>query len=187
MAARPDPGTRIVTAHLVVLAGLPGAGKTTVASWLRDEQGYTIASRDTIRAAMFPRCRFTLAEKAAAFEAMKRSIGLMLELDMPVVTDGICFSSRAELAEVVALGDAAGAPVHVLECRVPVSVAQERVEFDRRNDPTVPADRDTALVAAVQERFDPLPNWATVIDGTAGVERVREAVTRALAVEAPRS
>ena len=112
---------------------------------------------------------------------------VLLELDMPVVTDGICFSSRAELEEVVALGYAAGAPVQVLDCRVPVPVAQERVEFDRSNDPTVPADRDAALVAAVQERFDALPDWATLIDGTAGVERVREAVTRALAVETPRS
>lgn len=176
-----------MTGRLVVLAGLPGAGKTTIASWLRDEHGYAVASRDTIRTAMFPRCRFTLAEKAAAFDAMKRSIALMLELDMPVVTDGICFSSRAELEEVVALGYAAGAPVQVLDCRVPVPVAQERVEFDRSNDPTVPADRDAALVAAVQERFDALPDWATLIDGTAGVERVREAVTRALAVETPRS
>ncbi len=176
---------RAARGRLVILTGLPGAGKTTLATWLANTHGFSVASRDVIRAAMFPRCRFTLAEKAAAYEAMKAAISTMLALGLDVVTDGITFSSGEQLREVYELAESAQA-VLILHLDVLTSIAQDRVEDDRRNDPTVPADRDAALVADVAARFDPLPMEAILIDANASPEAVQDAAARALRSLVPR-
>lgn len=163
------------TARLVILAGLPGSGKTTLSSWLAKEHGFTVSSRDVIRAAMFPRCSYTAAEKANAFEAMKLAIKTMLDLGLAVVTDGICFSSTVGVEEVRAVGAAAGVPIDIIDCRCTVPIAQARVEHDRLKDPTVPADRDSALVQIVADRFEALPDSAMPLDMTASVADIRTA------------
>ena len=50
---------------VVALVGLPGAGKSEVASFLARELALRLVSRDAIRAAMFPQCRYSPAEKRA--------------------------------------------------------------------------------------------------------------------------
>jgi predicted kinase len=169
--------------RLVVLVGLPGAGKTTIAAWLGHEFGFSVASRDVIRAAMFPHCTFTLEEKAAAYAGMKLAITTMLGLGLDVVTDGIAFSSGIQLQEVVEIGRQASRPVTVLSFAVPLQLAQNRVEADRKIDPSVPADRDAAMVTETAARFDPLPADAIVIDGADSVPGVRRSVAAALGLE----
>ena len=165
---------------LVVLVGLPGAGKTTLANWLAEHHGFVVSSRDTIRAAMFPDCRYTLEEKAAAYSGMKQSIAIMLRQGVQVVTDGICFSSQRERDEVIALGAAAGVRVVILACECPVAVAQQRVEHDRAVDSNALKDRDAALVVEVSNRFDPIPPSAVLIDTSAPVAAIRDEVARHL-------
>jgi predicted kinase len=167
-------------ARLVILAGLPGAGKTTMATWLRDEFGFCVASRDVIRAAMFPKCRFTAAEKDSAYEAMKASIKVMLGQGYDVVTDGMCFSSADQVEEVRQLALSVGASIDIIECACPISVAQKRVESDRRTDPTVPGDRDAGLVQVVADRFETLPLGTIRIDTSAERDAIREQVVEAL-------
>lgn len=169
--------------RLVLLVGLPGAGKTTLATWLAEEHGFAIASRDVIRAAMFPHCSFTVEEKTVAYEGMKAAIETMLRLGRDVVSDGITFSSCTNLEEVRKLGDIGGVPVTILHLEVPMVIAQERVEEDRKNDPTVPADRDAALVADVVARFDPLPADAIRLDSSLPKVEVRNNACVALGLE----
>lgn len=162
------------TPRLIILTGLPGSGKTTLAHELSDRHGFVVASRDTIRAAMFPQCRYTLDEKGAAFGALKQAIAIMLRLGISVVTDGICFSSQRERQEVEHIAVSAGVPSVMVDCQCPIDVAQARVEYDRRTDPTAFADRDAALVTETSERFDPLPSTAIPLDMTAPPEAVVE-------------
>jgi predicted kinase len=158
---------------LLVLVGLPGSGKTTLSSWLRSRGEVTVVSRDTIRTAMFQECQYTRAEKAAAFRAMKDAISVSLALGLTVCTDGITFSRRQELDEVVAIGAAAGVRTWVFQCRCPVELAQERVERDRRMSvPDNPADRTAALVSTVAAAFEPLPQSAIELDMTRPVDEI---------------
>lgn len=171
------------TPHLVMLIGLPGAGKTTLANWLSHEYGFVVASRDTIRAAMFPDCQYTLAEKRAAFSALKHAIAIMLGQAKSVVTDGICFSSQQERQDVIELAEQAGARMTILACECPLTVAQARVEHDRLIDPNALKDRDARLVQQTQDRFDPLPDSAIPIDMDAPLEAVRSAAACRLGLQ----
>ena len=170
--------------RLVILAGLPGAGKTTLADWLAVQHGFVVASRDTIRTAMFPQCRYSFQEKDAAFEAMRSAIVIMLGQGLEVVTDGITFSAAAQLRQIAQIGADAGVPTLVVHCAVPVDVAQYRVEHDRLVDPTVPADRDAALVEQVARRFDPLPDSTITIDTSASVDQVHRVAIKVLGLRA---
>ena len=55
---------------VIPLVGLPGAGKTTLADALARAFGLRMVSRDLIRDALFPACRYTPTEQRAAFRAV---------------------------------------------------------------------------------------------------------------------
>ena len=50
---------------VIPLVGLPGAGKTTLADALARAFGLRTVSRDVIRDALFPECRYTPTEQRA--------------------------------------------------------------------------------------------------------------------------
>lgn len=167
--------------RLVVLIGLPGSGKTSLSTWLRDHAEIVVVSRDVIRAAMFEQCQYTDEEKRAAFEAMKAALVVSLQLGISVCTDGVCFSRRQEVDQVIGIGKVAGAQVRVFHCVCPVEIAQQRVEHDRRvGRPGNPVDRTADLVARVAAEFDPVPDFAFEIDMTQSVEAIGRQVMQRL-------
>lgn len=154
---------------LVVLAGLPGSGKTTLARWLARHSSFSVISRDEIRAAMFPQCSYTLDEKRAAYDAMRTAISLNLALGREVCTDGITFSSSADREDMYLLATAMEATLVFVHCDCPPALAQERVAADR--DTQFP-DRTPATVLDIAERFAPLPDHAFRLDMTQPVDEV---------------
>lgn len=165
--------------QILVLAGLPGSGKTTLSVWLSARCGVTIVSRDAISLAMFQECQYTRAEKSAAFRAMKDAISVSLSLGKSFCTDGLAFSRRIELDEVVAIGEIVVARIWIFHCRCPVILAQARVEWDRRMAvPGNPADRTAELVARVAATFQELPQSAIDLDMTRRVDEIGAEVLR---------
>ncbi len=149
--------------RLISLIGLPGSGKTTLAAWLELNADVAVVSRDTIRAAMFPRCRYTAEEKYAAYGAMKMALEITLKQGRVVCTDGITFASQEDRDDMQLIAAAAGVPLTLVWCDVPVAVAQDRVAEDTV---TVFADRTPALVESVAARFAPLTADAIRLDMT---------------------
>lgn len=143
-----------MTSVLIVLIGLPGSGKTTLARWLAEQSGLTIVSRDSIRAAMFPECAYTKEEKLAAYSAMKSAIAVNLSLSRKVCTDGITFANETDRGDMAELARQAGAPLVFVHCECPVQVAQERIAADTD---TVFPDRNAATVTEVAARMSPVP------------------------------
>ncbi|MFO0027493.1 MAG: AAA family ATPase, partial [Pseudomonadota bacterium] len=81
---------------LVGIAGLPGAGKSTVAAHLAGALGLRRACRDEIRRAMFPDCRWSPMERRAAFRAALLAARVNLTLGCATVLDGITLSRERE-------------------------------------------------------------------------------------------
>jgi len=78
----------------VVLLGLPGADKTTLAEGLTQRFGARLVSRDEIRRGMFRPCSFTDAEKAAAFSAVIGAVRTNCALGHLSIVEGMPFSRR---------------------------------------------------------------------------------------------
>jgi len=163
---------------LVVLIGLPGSGKTTLATWLGANAEVVVVSRDAIRAAMFPQCAFTLAEKRAAYDAMKAATTIALEQGRSVCTDGITFASQDDREEMAVIAAAAGVRLVWVWCDVPVRIAQQRVADD---EVTVFADRNPALVTEVAARFAPVSAEPLHLDMRDAVDALGARVLEALA------
>lgn len=161
---------------VIVLMGLPGAGKTTVAERLADARGWSIVSRDAIRAAMFRPCTFTEAEKRAAYQAMLIAVRTCVGLGRSCIVEGMPFSHASDVETVRAIAQAAGVlflPV-LLDC--PVAVAQAHVSRDIADKIRAPQDRDAGTVARVAAKFEPPPADALRLDAT----RAPDEIVRAL-------
>ena len=91
-------------ARVVALMGLPGAGKSVVARMLEREFDLRLVSRDAIRAAMFPRCEHSFAEKQAALHGVVLAIEINGLLGASSVIDGVWSSVGPSWCEHVERG-----------------------------------------------------------------------------------
>ena len=149
---------------VVALLGLPGAGKSAVATSLVRALPLRLVSRDAIRAAMFPECRYTLAEKRGALRAVLTAIEVNAALGASSVIDGMTFSRRRDFDRVAEASARCGASFVPIWLDVPPHVARARVAADRAGGGHVAADRVPGLVDSVLGRFEPPPEGTPALD-----------------------
>jgi predicted kinase len=173
---------------VVPLIGLPGAGKTVVARHLVAAFGMRLLCRDSIRAAMFPTCRYSLTEKRAAFRALLVGLEVNCALGESSVIDGLTFS-RAEVRERVAeQARRCGARLLPLWLDVPPHVARSRVMGDIARGGHLAADRTPELIELVLREFETPEPGTPAIDASRDADQVCrevEALVRAVLAPAP--
>lgn len=162
---------------VVVLIGLPGAGKTCVAEALERELGLHRICRDGIRAAMFPRCEFSPAEKKAANQAALRALEVNCALGRNSVLDGRTFSKLRERLEIEDHTQRWGARTIAVWIDCPVELARARVA---QSGPHPAGDRSVDLVDLVASRFDPPAAGCLVVDARPPRAEMTEDAVRAI-------
>src|SRR5688572_28821545 len=172
---------------VVALVGLPGAGKSIVAHHLVRELGLRLVSRDAIRAAMFPDCRYTITEKRGAFRAVLTAIEVNAALGASSVVDGMTFAKRSDLDRVAEACRRCGARLVALWLDVPPHVARARVAADAARGAHVAADRDAALVDRVLREFETPGEDVMPIDASGDAESVNAAVLAAVSAALARA
>jgi len=166
----------------VMLAGLPGTGKSTLAGALSSRMGGTILDKDRVREALFPGamtdytreqddlCVRAMLEAATYLTAYRRVAYIFI--------DGRTFSKRSQIDEVIASAERAGARWRILHVTCSDAVAEARLS---RRDPENPAkNRDVALYRRVKANFEPITYPKLDVDTTEGVDGVVEEVCRYL-------
>jgi adenylylsulfate kinase len=140
---------------VVIIAGLPGAGKSTLATALAARlPDARVVDKDQVRDALFAPCDYTAAERDVTFAAMLDAARYHLGRGRIVLFDGLTFSRRSEVAAAEAVAAEAGSFSSVIVCDVPVSVAVERVEGDAAAGSHPAANRDGDLVRRVAAEME---------------------------------
>ena len=156
---------------LMLVGGLPGTGKTTVASDLADSLGGVLLRSDRIRkesAGVDPNggCRgdvglYTAERTQQTYRLMIERAHLLLGHGESVILDATWSSPEAR-AEARAVAADRRATVHELRCVAPSEVADARIR-DRQATGTDPSDATPEVAHAMAATFNPWPE-ATVID-----------------------
>ena len=139
---------------VVVLAGLPGAGKSTlaqaVAARLPDAR---VLDKDRVRDALFAPCDYSAVERDVSFAAMLDAARYHLGRGRIVIFDGVTFSRRSQVAAAEEVAAESGGFAAVIVCDVPVAVAVERCERDGEEG-HLAANRDGDLVRRVAAEME---------------------------------
>ena len=166
----------------VMLAGLPGTGKSTLARALSARLGGMVLDKDRVREALFSGamtdytreqddlCVRAMLE-AAAYSTGKRRTAF-------IFIDGRTFSKHDQIDEVLQAAERAGARWRILHVTCSDEVAEARLS---KADPENPAkNRNVALYWQVKASFEPITYPKLDVDTTDGVEGVLDGVCRYL-------
>lgn len=166
---------------LILMAGLPGTGKSTISRALADDLGGTVINKDTVRAALFspPDIEYSTEQDDFCMAVMLKVAGYLFRKDPArvVFLDGRTFSQTYQLKRATGFADAIGQPFRILECTCSESTARRRLT----NDPNhLAGNRNFDLYLKVKSRFEEITFQKTVIDTDQSLEACIQRATAAL-------
>lgn len=166
----------------VLLAGLPGTGKSTLARALAARLGGTVLDKDRVREALFPGAMtdYSREQDNLCVRAMLQAAVYLTEKQRVefIFIDGRTFSRHEQIDEVVRAAEQAGARWRVLHVTCSDAVAEARLS---RVDLENPArNRNAALYRDIKNRFETIAYPKLEVDTTQSVDAVVEGVCRHL-------
>jgi adenylylsulfate kinase len=162
---------------IVVMAGLPGTGKSTLARALAEETGGIVLNKDVLRADLFPKEFVEYSKEQDDFvqDLMLRTAEYLLARypRLTVFFDGRTFSRRYQIERVIETAERLGTSWRIIECVCPEDVARRRIEQARRH----PAkNRTFELYLKIRDEFEEITYPKLVVDtgGAMSLDGVRE-------------
>ena len=169
---------------LILMAGLPGTGKSTLSRALADRLGGTVLDKDEIRAALFPASdiEYSAEQDDFCMAVMLKVAGYIFRKDLKrkVFIDGRTFSRAYQLKRATGYADALGQPWRVVECVCSEESARQRIEQDRQH---VASNRTFELYREVKARFEEIALPKTLIDTDLPLAECVQTAVAALATQ----
>jgi adenylylsulfate kinase len=145
---------------LILMAGLPGTGKSTLSRALAARCGGTVLDKDAIRAALFAPELIEYSREQDDFcqQVMLDTAEYLLKRHPPlkIFLDGRPFSGRYQREEVGNVAQRLHTCRAIIECTCSEKTALQRLERDRKRGTHVAANRSAALYREVKAAFEPL-------------------------------
>jgi predicted kinase len=168
---------------IVLMAGLPGTGKTALARELAHRTQGALLSKDEIRAALFSSSdiEYSVMQDDFVMETMLEAARFLLQKapTRKVFLDGRTFSRSYQIDRVLSLANELNQPWRIIECSCSGESARRRLDLEP--DATHPArNRSFALYLAVKARFEPITYAKNVVDTDQPLEHCVEQALAAL-------
>ena len=155
--------------RLVVVCGLPGTGKTTVATTLADRFEAELVRTDVVRKDCFPDPEYTSAETQTTYEETLSRAEAALGRDGVAIVDGT-FRRESLRKEAREVATAAGAAFELIRVECETPVVRERIA-DREGDES---DADFSVHTLLESEFEPPEGSHHRIDNSGSLERTHE-------------
>jgi predicted kinase len=166
---------------IVLMAGLPGTGKTALARELAAKTSGRVLSKDEFRHAIFApeEIEYSSAQDDFCLQIMLETAGYLLARNRArhILLDGRPFSRRYQIENVLAAAASLHEPWRIFECVCSEETARRRLEADAAGGAHVAGNRDYSLYLEVKARFETITLPKVVIDTDSAIEEcVRQAI-----------
>jgi adenylylsulfate kinase len=165
---------------IILMAGLPGTGKTTLALKLAHRTEGALLSKDEIRAALFSPedIEYSVEQDDFVMEVMLDAARFLLQKTPAgkIFLDGRTFSRRYQIDRVLKFASELAQPWTIIECTCSEDSARRRLDLEP--EPAHPAhNRTFALYLEVKARFEPITYCKTTVNTDQPLEEnVRQAL-----------
>lgn len=161
---------------LVLVAGLPGSGKSQFSRELMLRTDAVILESDAIRRLLFARPSYTWWESRRLFAALHAAVEKLIDAGISCIVDAtnLADAYRQPLYDIA---DRHGAKLIIVEATAPAEVTIARLS-DRAVTPENVSDADVAVYERMRPKWEPIGREHFVVDTSKPTGKVVAAVAR---------
>jgi predicted kinase len=161
---------------LIIMAGLPGCGKTTLAIRLAAALNAVVLSKDVLRHTLFPPelVEYSVEQDDFVVDLLLRTAEYLWNknAEQTVILDGRTFSQQSQRQRVTDFAQRLNQPTRIVECVCAEPVAKQRLADLDSGHPA--GNRNPGLYDTVKARWQEIPEPKIVVrtDGEIDVDEV---------------
>jgi predicted kinase len=157
---------------IVVFSGPPCSGKSYIGEKLAAKRGWTHLEMDAIRMRLLPEAAHTRGDRVIAYRAMHYTAEMLARRGQPVIVNAV-YGHRSDREEVRRCAAAADTKLYLVQFRVSVPIALERLRVRRERHPGLDLNEDRVRILVESFRYF---QGGLVIDGEELEGRILEQI-----------